>query len=230
MWYNLIEVIEMSVVLDYLPNHSDLKIYQDDSMFRINSDTYALGEFIEVYKNDTVLDVGTNNGALLIYASLFHPKKMIGIDINSKAIELAKKNMELNNIDNCTLINQDFLDYSGEEVDVIICNPPYFKGEMDKSDNEFKALAKHDNYLPIDKLMAGIRKNLKNYGTLFFLYQTSRLDEVVMEMNKNHLTIKEIKFVYDVNKDYSNVFMIKACKGLKKGLNVLKPLIIDRKF
>ena len=220
----------MSIVLDYLPNHENIKLYQDTEMFRINSDTFALGEFINVYKEDTVLDIGTNNGALLLYASLFNPKKLIGIDINEEGIKLAKKNLELNNISNYELIVGDFLEYKQEEVDVIICNPPYFKSIQDQSNNKYKALAKHDEAMPLDKLMQGIRKNLKNYGTLYFLYQTSRIDEVILEMEKNHLTIKEMKFVYDVNKEYSNVFMVKAVKGLKKGVNVCKPLVIDRKF
>ena len=102
----------MSIVLDYLPNRENIKIYQDDEMFRINSDTFALGEFLEVYRDDVVMDVGTNNGALLLYASTFHPKKMIGIDINNDALELAKKNLELNNIENYELINCDFLQYN----------------------------------------------------------------------------------------------------------------------
>ena len=78
----------MSIVLDFLPNHENIKLYQDSEMFRINSDTYALGEFIEVYKEDVVLDVGTNNGALLLYANMFHPKKLMGIDINKEIILL----------------------------------------------------------------------------------------------------------------------------------------------
>ena len=40
-------------------------------MFCINTDTTVLGEFLNIYRNDTVLDMGTNNGALMIYAS-FH--------------------------------------------------------------------------------------------------------------------------------------------------------------
>ena len=38
-----------------------------------------------------------------------------------------------------------------------------------------------------------------------------------------------MKFVYDVNKEFSNVVLIKAVKGAKEGLRVLKPLIIERK-
>ena len=117
----------MSITKEYLPKHEDIIIYQDDEMFRINTDTMALGEFLYIYKKDTVLDIGTNTGALLLYASMFNPKKLIGIDINSRAIELAKKNMEENHIENVTLKCADALTYKYEEVDVIICNPPYFK-------------------------------------------------------------------------------------------------------
>ena len=47
----------MSIRIDYLPNHKDIKVYQDDEMFCINTDTMVLGEFLEVYKQDVVLDI-----------------------------------------------------------------------------------------------------------------------------------------------------------------------------
>ena len=57
---------------------------------------------------------------------------------------------------------------------------------------------------------------------------TSRLQEVVDEMKKNKLRIKEMKFVYDVNKELSNVVLIKAVKGGNYGMKVSKPIIITR--
>lgn len=117
----------------FLPNHKDYKIYQDDGMIGINTDTMLLGEFVEVYKEDTVLDFGTNTGALLLYASMFKPKKLIGVDINKQALDLAKMNMEVNNITNYELICNDITTYKSDEVDVIICNPPYFKTSDDNN-------------------------------------------------------------------------------------------------
>lgn len=199
-------------------------------MFMINTDTEVLGEFLNIYKEDTVLDIGTNNGALLIYASMFHPKKLIGLEINSDALVLAKKNLEENNINNYELINHDALTYSGALVDVIICNPPYFKTKDDnKSNNDYKNLAKHEGYLTLDKLISAINRNLRDGGTLFFLNLSSRLDEVLFELKKNNLVPKELKFVYDDNKEYSNVFLVRAVKNAKGGLVVEKPIIIKRK-
>ena len=96
-----------NLTLDYLPNHPNIKIYQHKKMFRINTDTAILGEFIYINPNDTVLDIGTNNGALLLYSNLQNPKHLTGIDINSDALEIANKNLTLNNITNYTLIHKD---------------------------------------------------------------------------------------------------------------------------
>ena len=219
----------MSIKKDYLPKHPNIPIYQDDEMFCINTDTMVLGEFLNIYKNDVVLDMGTNNGALLIYASLFNPKKLIGLEINEKALELAESNLKENNISNYELINDNIITYRGEEVDVIICNPPYFKTKKeDLCLNKYKALAKHEAELTLDKLILSIRRNLKNYGTLYFLYLSSRLDEVLDELRKNCFRVKIIKFVFDENKEYSNVVLIKAVKGGKYGMVVEKPIIINR--
>ncbi len=216
--------------LDHLPKHEDIKIYQDDEMFCINTDTMVLGEFLEVYKHDVVLDIGTNTGALMLYASLFNPRRLVGIDINEKALELAKKNMELNNVQNYELIHADGNTFRlDEEVDVVIFNPPYFKTpSKDLGNNEYLALAKHEDNFSLESMVNCINRNLRNMGTVYFLFQTSRLNEVIKLFNNKKLIIKKMKFVYDVNKDFSNVVLIKAVKGAKEGLVVEKPVIIDR--
>ena len=85
------------LTLDYLPKHDNIKIYQSKNMFRINTDTTLLGEFIVIRNNDRILDIGTNNGALLIYASLQGRKcELNGIDINKEALEIARNHTSEN--------------------------------------------------------------------------------------------------------------------------------------
>ena len=217
--------------LDHLPKHEDIKLYQDDEMFCINTDTMVLGEFLEVYKKDVVLEIGTNTGALMLYASRFNPKRLVGIDINEKALTLAKQNMELNHVQNYELIHADGNTFRlDEEVDVVIFNPPYFKTpSKDLGNNEYLALAKHEDNFPLESMVNCINRNLRNMGTVYFLFQTSRLNEVIKLFNSKKLIIKKLQFVYDVNKDFSNVVLIKAVKGARDGLVVEKPIIIDRK-
>ncbi len=220
----------MSIRVDYLPKHENIKLYQDDEMFCINTDTMVLGEFLEIHRNDRVLDIGTNTGALMIYASMFNPRRLIGIDINEKALLLAEKNMELNNVKNYELIHADGNTFKlDEEVDVIIFNPPYFKTpSKDLGNNEYLALAKHEDNFSLESMASCISRNLRNSGTLYFLFQTSRLNEVIRVFSKKKLIIKKLKFVYDINKEYSNVVLIKAVKGAKEGLVVEKPVVINR--
>ena len=118
------------LTLDYLPNHIDIKLYQHKKMFRINTDTCLLGEFLDFEPNLEVLDIGTNNAALLLYASLLNPKKIIGIDINKEALEIAKKNLELNNVSNFELLECDANNFN-QKMDIIISNPPYFVSSED---------------------------------------------------------------------------------------------------
>lgn len=220
----------MSIRLDYLPNRENIKIYQDDTMFCINTDTMVLGEFLDIKKTDVVLDIGTNTGALMLYASLFNPRRLIGIDINEKALALAKKNMEINNIKNAEILLADGNTYRcDEEVDVVIFNPPYFKTpSQDKGMNIYKALAKHEDNFSLESMIDCFNRNLRTNGTLYFLHQTARLNEVLSLLNKKKIIVKKLKFVYDINKNFSNVVLIKAVKGAKEGLIVEKPIIITR--
>ena len=98
--------------LDYLKNHPEVKLYQSKEMFRINTDTCLLGEFISCNEDDNVLDVGTNNGALLLYASLQTKGHLVGIDINEEALQIASLNMKEHNITSVTLLHQDFSSFS----------------------------------------------------------------------------------------------------------------------
>ena len=215
--------------IDYLPNRKDLKIIQDDEMFCINTDTEVLGEFLNIYRDDIVLDIGTNTGALLLYASRFHPKKLIGIDINDRAIEIAKRNMELNNVE-ATLIKADGNSFKlDKEADVVIMNPPYFNVlSNEQMKNDYLRLAKHEENFPLSRMIKAIGRNLRNGGTLFFLFETKRMVEVINLLEEENIKVKEMKFVFDENKENSNVFLVRAVKNAKAGVVVKKPIIITR--
>lgn len=212
---------------DYLPGHENITLYQDDLMFRVNTDTYLLGNFIEIKNKDRVLDVGTNNGALLLYASIYNPKELVGIDINKEALDIAKLNLDTNNIKNYKLIHKDIKEYKEDLFDVIISNPPFFKEDIYKQ-KELINKAKHDDTLKLKDLIKSISINLKDLGRLYLIYHTERLSEVFEELKNNNIAIKELKFIYDSNKENSHVFLLKGVKGAKDTLNVKKPLIIKR--
>lgn len=94
---------------DYI-NGTDIYLYQHKKMFRINTDTALLAQFMKVKKGERVLDIGTNNGALLLAAHRYAPSYLYGIDIQPEAIAVAEKNMEHHHITNVVLMAQDICD------------------------------------------------------------------------------------------------------------------------
>lgn len=210
--------------LDYLPN-TNIYLYQDKDMFRINSDTRYLGEFIKVNKDDEVLDIGTNNGALLLYVNILGCKKLIGVDINSKAIELCEENMKLNNIVNYELHNCKVQNLVISPVDVIVCNPPYFNSGRRKENENLKN-ARHDDNLDVEDLAKSCSKLLKDNGKVFIVYKSSEIVNFIDCFKKYNFGVRELKFIYDQNKEYSNCFLIEMVKGYKSDVKVTNPIII----
>lgn len=49
----------------------DRRIWQHPDHFRFNTDTALLAEFMEIRPQESVIDIGTNNGVLLVYADQF---------------------------------------------------------------------------------------------------------------------------------------------------------------
>ena len=210
--------------LDFLPN-TDIHLYQDKDMFRINSDTCALGEFINIKKDDVVLDIGTNNGALLLYANKYNCKKLIGVDINYEAIDLCKENMELNNVSNYELHKSRVQELNISKVDVILCNPPYFKNSL-QNNNELLKRARHEESLSIGEVVHHAQRLLKSNGRIMMVYKTTELINLIVLFDKYGFGITRIKLIFDENKSFSNTFLIEAIKNRKHDLKALKPLII----
>lgn len=197
--------------VDYLQNHPDYKVVQHEDMYHFNTDTCLLGEFIKINKGDKVLDVGTNNGALLVFI-INKGGIAFGIEINKQALEIAKLTLKENNFE-ATLINQDFKTYlANEKYDVIVSNPPYFssKEEKQKNQNEHLKIARHEEMLDLKSLCVSIANNLKEDGKVYLVHRPNRLDDIEKNLNEVGLYINEYQLVYDYRKKEAKSLLIKA--------------------
>lgn len=172
-------------------------IIQPKGMYHFNSDTEFLGRMMEIHRGDKVLDIGTNTGALLLYASLY-TKNLEGIDLFEDVISAAEMNMMHNGI-TAVLHTGDVKTFTGEPYDVILCNPPYFPTRVDalKNDNPYLRAARHEEYLTPEDLFAKAKELLKKTGSLQMVHRASRADELVKIAERCGLFLTAKRISYD---------------------------------
>jgi tRNA1(Val) A37 N6-methylase TrmN6 len=213
---------------DFLPGTS-LRLIQRDDMFRFNGDTAALAAFVNVRKHDRILDIGTNNGVLLLACLLKGGKEGVGIDLFDEAVELARENAELNGIDNAFFIQCTLEECIEKAFDLIVCNPPYFKNSTDEVErNPFLSAARYEKSLPMEMVAKHAYRLLKEKGRLCLVHRADRITELNRILSEERLTIKRIRFIHhDLDKNAVGV-LIEAMKNGADACVVEAPYIQNR--
>jgi SAM-dependent methyltransferase len=97
----------------------------------------------------SMLDLGTGSGVLALLAARYCDR-VVGVDINRRALGFAELNRRLNGLDNVEWREGDWLEpVADERFDLIVSNPPY----LVSPDSEF---IYRDSGLPGAELVAGL--------------------------------------------------------------------------
>ncbi|MDP5276872.1 class I SAM-dependent methyltransferase [Chengkuizengella axinellae] len=113
----------------------ELKFYTDNGVFSKNMIDYGsklLIEHMEIPSSGKILDVGCGYGPIgLCAASIEKSCNVTMIDVNERAIGLAKENAVLNHISNVEIYRSDIYNRleAGQKYDVILTNPPIRAGK-----------------------------------------------------------------------------------------------------
>ncbi len=164
-----IDMLVENIPLQHITNTQEfmkLNFFVNENVLIPRSDTEILVEevinIINKIKNEkgnigidniSVMDLCTGSGAIAISLAKYIPSiNITAVDISDKALEVAKKNAKLNNVEEkITFIKSDmFSKLEGLKFDVIVSNPPYIKKEV------IKKLDKEVQKEPILALDGGI--------------------------------------------------------------------------
>lgn len=218
-------------MLNYLLGYPNLKVYQDDSMFKFSIDSVLLPNFVTLSKKKgKVLDIGCGNAVIPIVLTTRTSNHIDGVEIQKDVYELAKRSVEYNKLENqITIYNEDIKEFSkNSETDIydtITCNPPYFK-DMKQNDDLHKTYARHEESLNVEEVMVIAKKLLKNNGNIAIVHRTERLIDIISAMKKNNIEPKKIQFVYSKKDKPSNILLIEGTKNGKPGVKIMEPLYL----
>jgi len=100
------------------------------SRTRVDRGTRLLVSHMEVGEEDRFLDLGCGYGATGLVAALLAPEGRVTlVDINERAVELARANLRANGIENAEALPGDgFAPVAGRTFNVITLNPPIRAG------------------------------------------------------------------------------------------------------
>jgi SAM-dependent methyltransferase len=91
----------------------------------IGGGTRLLASLTVDRRAETALDLGTGSGALALLAAR-HAQRVVGVDLNPRALRLARVNATLNGIAGIEWLHGDLFEPVGDEqFDLVIANPPF---------------------------------------------------------------------------------------------------------
>ena len=227
----------MSKVLNDLFDYG-LYIYQDSDKFKFSLDSILLAEFVEIGSTiNQIVDFCSGNGPVPMILSTKCNANILGIEIQESIYSLGKDSIEYNGLVNkINFINDNIINvkkhFPAESVDVVTCNPPYFKYLENNSlinENREKAIARHEITMDLDSMIKSAKYILKNKGVFYLVHRCDRLEEIINCLVNNGFTVKKLQFVYsNLNKEAIMV-LIKAINNGNSGcLKIMPPIDISK--
>ncbi len=111
-------------------NNKEFVFLTDENVFSpqsIDKGTLAMLSQLELKSEDKVLDIGCGYGVVGVYcANIVGAHRVYMFDVDTRAVELSKINMELNGFyaEN-VIVSNGFKEITWKGFDIILSNPPY---------------------------------------------------------------------------------------------------------
>lgn len=212
---------------------NNLKIIQNTDWFCYGTDAVLLANFAHIIPGEVAVDLCSGNGIIpILLSAKSKAEKIIGVEIQSECVSLAKRSIELNNLtDKVEFVCADIKNISGhfsaESVASVTCNPPYMSGEWGfVSPTDIKAVARHEILMNLDDLMKASSYILKFGGYFNMVHRAERLCDIFCAMRKHNIEPKRVMFVHSKMDKAPKLVLIEGMKGAKPSMKIMDPLCI----
>lgn len=219
--------------LDYLLAE-ELQIIQSPSVFAFSLDAVLLANFTYLpIQKGKIIDLCSGNGVIPLLLINRTKAEIIGVEIQERLYNMAKRSMMLNQLDTrIKMIHGNLKDMpsrlGANQFDLVTCNPPYFpsKSPEIQNQNEHLAIARHELYCTLEDVVKSSSQLLKQGGKASFVHRPERLMDLFMHMRNHRLEPKRLRFVYPKEGKEANTILVEGIKDGRPGLKVLSPLFV----
>jgi tRNA1(Val) A37 N6-methylase TrmN6 len=210
-----------------------VKIIQSKEVFAFSLDAVLLADFAVVKKHSRVVDLAAGNGAVGLFVAPRTDNQVTMVELQARLADMAKRSVALNGFTNVDVHQLDLKDttsvVSKDSVDVVTCNPPYFKLDPGHvtNPNDHLALARHELTTTF-KIVAQTASDLLKYqGKAFFVHRPDRLEELLQTLVEAKLAPKRIRFIHPKADREANMVLIEAVKaGKPDGIRIMPPIVV----
>ena len=179
--------------LTYYFRKTKMRFLSDNGVFSkggIDFGSSLLLRTIDVKDAKTLLDVGCGYGTIGLTIAKTNPECFVEmVDVNIRAIDLAKQNMTLNEIKNAEIFASNIYENVTKKYDVVVSNPPIRAGKKvvhEISLGSFEKLNDGGKYYAVIQKKQGAESLYKALQTVFPIVE-------VIEKDKGYWIIKAEK-------------------------------------
>lgn len=225
----------MSKSLNDLYDYVPLKIYQDDKFFKFSLDSVLLAEYVKSPElKKSILELCAGNCAVSMILSTKTKSKITAVEVQDEIYELGKDSIAYNHLEEqINFVKSDIKDiknyFPGNNFDVIVCNPPYFKKDSSSyiNDERIKAIARHEILVSLKEIISISSKILNLGGELYMVHRAERIDEIINYCFENNINVKNIQFVSTKKNKEPRLVLIRAVRGSNKGVKIAPEICIE---
>lgn len=210
-----------------------LDIIQAKDAFMFSIDALLLADFANIRpkRRQQIVDFCSGNGVLPLLLAKKTDAPIAGIEIQAEMADMARRSIAGNQLEDQLTIHTANIQeahtlFQKDTVDVITCNPPYFKlyEESRLNPSDRKALARHEIAMTLEDVFVQARHLLRGKGKLYVVHRPERLSELIVLGQQYQLILKRLQFIYPKPGQPAKTILLEFMKnGQEKGLVVLPP-------
>ena len=210
-----------------------LILFQPSKGYRFSVDALLLAEFVSLKKRAKVMELGTGTGVIgLILAKKFPDAQIHAIEIQEGLYELAKRNIQENNLGNIQVERQDIRllkeIFPPGRFDHIVTNPPFRPTSSGRlCPNPQEAISRHEILVTLEDIIEAAVWLLRPGGRFSLIYPAERLAFLLTSMSLKCIEPKRLCCVHPNLNSQARMVLVEGIKNAGVEVKVEPPRFLN---